>query len=76
MKTLVKVIITMLVVLAFTQSCKKCTSCNYTYKSPSTQKDTTESFGEACGTPSDIDNYEKSCDQSARQYGAECRCSS
>ncbi len=74
MKTIAKLLFVLTLIMTLSQACKKCTSCQYTYKSSTSQQDTTESFGEACGTPDDIDNYEKNCDQTAKQYGANCAC--
>jgi hypothetical protein len=51
-------------------SCNKCSHCTVTDDSGKIIKDYTEK----CGTNEDINNYEKSATEDAKQYGGTLKC--
>jgi hypothetical protein len=55
------------------QSCKKCTTCSYTYQVAG-QDIATYTYPELCGNSNDIDNYENACAAAAAVYGNVCTC--
>jgi len=57
-----------------TQSCKKCTTCSYTYQNPSGTDILTYAYPELCGNSSDIDDYKNACGVAAAAYGNTCTC--
>jgi hypothetical protein len=73
-----KRIITLLSVVLFTfgafslQSCKKCSTCTYTYQVAGETKQFT--YPELCGSKSDIDDYEQACSVAAAAVGGTCSC--
>jgi len=56
------------------QSCKKCSTCKYTYSIMGYTQ--TYDFPEQCGNKSDIDAYEQACKDAAAQVGGNCTCTS
>lgn len=54
-------------------SCKKCTTCSYTYQVAG-QPLATYNYPELCGNSSDINNYEDACAAAAAVYGNTCTC--
>ncbi|HQW06713.1 MAG: hypothetical protein IPH05_02025 [Flavobacteriales bacterium] len=55
-------------------SCKKCSTCKYTY-SDGAGGTTTVTTGEACGKKKDIDAWESACKTSAALYtSGTCTC--
>lgn len=69
-----KKILTVLVIAFFLlgafsmQSCKKCTTCSYTYQVAG-QPVATYTYPEVCGNSSDINDAEDVCAQAAAVYG-------
>ena len=55
------------------QSCKKCTTCSYTYQIAG-QDLATYTYPELCGNSSDINDYEDACAAAAAVYGNTCIC--
>lgn len=54
-------------------SCKKCSTCKYTYDAAGTS--TTYTYPEACGKKKDIDAYESACKTAAAVYtNGSCTC--
>jgi NADH:ubiquinone oxidoreductase subunit F (NADH-binding) len=54
-------------------SCKKCTTCKYTYTSGGST--TTFTYPETCGKKKDLDAIESTCKTAASAYsGASCTC--
>jgi hypothetical protein len=53
-------------------SCKKCTTCEYTYYAGGVPF--TYTYPEECGKKSDIDAYEAACKSSASLVGGTCIC--
>ena len=73
-KILFVLLIAFLFVGAFSmQSCKKCTTCSYTYQVVG-QPVATYSYPELCGNSTDINNYEDVCHDAAAVYGNTCTC--
>lgn len=74
MKKFVTVLIMMLLFVGglYMSSCKKCTTCTYTYDVGGQQLSYT--YPELCGNKSDIDDYEAVCAQAAAVYGNACTC--
>jgi hypothetical protein len=74
-KILTTLFIAFLFVGAFSiQSCKKCTTCSYTYQVAG-QPIATYTYPELCGNNNEIDNYKNTCAQAAAAYGNSCNCS-
>jgi hypothetical protein len=73
-----KLLFTFLLVVLFAvaglslQSCKKCTTCTYTYQLAGETK--TYTYPELCGSKSDIDDYENACVVAAAAVGGTCAC--
>jgi hypothetical protein len=55
------------------QSCKKCTTCSYTYQVAG-QPIATYTYPELCGNSNDINDYKDVCAQAAAVYGNSCTC--
>ncbi|HEY9115400.1 MAG TPA: hypothetical protein VIN10_11930 [Bacteroidales bacterium] len=55
------------------QSCRKCSTCTYTYEVVG-QPVATYTYPELCGNSNDINNYEEACAQAAAAYGNTCNC--
>ena len=55
------------------QSCKKCTTCSYTYQVAG-QPVATYNYPELCGNSSDINDYENTCAPAAAAYNNTCTC--
>ncbi len=55
------------VALSF-QSCKKCSTCSYSYGGYS------YTYPEQCGNSSDIDAYKSACQTAAMLVGGTCTC--
>ncbi|MBL8011993.1 MAG: hypothetical protein JNJ64_15410 [Flavobacteriales bacterium] len=53
-------------------SCKKCSTCKYTYSSGGTSS--TYTYPEQCGNKKDIDAYEDACATAASAVGGSCTC--
>jgi hypothetical protein len=53
-------------------SCKKCSTCKYTYDVLGTQ--TTYTYPEVCGKKSEVENYENTCKSAATLVGGSCSC--
>jgi hypothetical protein len=53
-------------------SCKKCSTCKYTYDLLGTQ--TTYTYPELCGKKSEIETYENACKSGATLVGGTCTC--
>lgn len=54
------------------QSCKKCTTCTYTYQIFGQTE--TYSYPELCGSKSEINNYKDACAAAASNVSASCTC--
>jgi len=54
-------------------SCKKCTTCSYTYQLAG-QDVVTYNYPELCGNNNDIDDYKDVCSAAAAVYGNTCLC--
>lgn len=73
-----KRLITLMCVVLFTlagfslQSCKKCSTCTYTYQVAGETK--TYTYPELCGSKNDIDDYEQACSEAAAAVGGSCSC--
>jgi hypothetical protein len=73
-KILTVLLIAFLFVGAFSiQSCKKCTTCSYTYQIAG-QPIATYTYPEVCGNSDDINNAEDVCATAAAIYGNTCTC--
>jgi len=59
---------------AIFQSCKKCSTCKYTYSIMGYSN--TYTYPEQCGKKSDIDAYEQACKDAAALVGGTCTCDS
>lgn len=70
--TLVSIVFLFVGAMSF-QSCKKCTTCSYTYQLAG-QDVVTYTYPELCGNKSDIDDYENACAAAAAIYGNSCNC--
>jgi hypothetical protein len=55
-------------------SCKKCSTCKYTYNDGAGSS-ATFTYPEQCGKKKDIDNYETACKNAATLVGGTCTCS-
>lgn len=53
-------------------SCKKCSTCKYTFNDGSGTS--TYTYPEQCGNKKDIDAYEKACETGAASVGGSCSC--
>ncbi len=53
-------------------SCKKCSTCKYTYDFLGTQ--TTYTYPETCGKKKDVEAYEDACAAAATLAGGSCTC--
>lgn len=53
-------------------SCKKCSTCKYTYDLLGTQ--TTTNIPEVCGKKSEVNDYEDACKASAALVSGTCTC--
>jgi len=73
-KILTVLLIAFLFLGAFSiQSCKKCTTCSYTYQVAG-QPVATYTYPEVCGNSGDIDDAENTCAAAAAIYGNVCSC--
>lgn len=55
------------------QSCKKCTTCKYTYTGPQGQTSTYE-YPEVCGNRDDINTIEDICADESAAVAGDCFC--
>jgi len=56
------------------QSCKKCSTCTYTYNVGGYSQ--TYDYPEKCGKSADIDAYKAACKEAAALAGGTCTCTS
>jgi hypothetical protein len=72
--------VTVVIALAFVAiglslgSCKKCSTCSFTYMEGGQQFSYT--YPEQCGKTSDIDAYKTGCATAAAMVGSTCSCTS
>ena len=74
MKKIFLVLTAFVGVALFTSSCKKCTTCSYTYRLPGTTSDSTITYAEQCGNKADNKNYENSVKADASNNGGTVTC--
>ena len=73
MKKVSVILIALMVGVAFTfSSCKKCSTCKYTYDLLGVSQ--TYEYPEECGKKNDIDAYEQACKDAAALAGGSCTC--
>jgi hypothetical protein len=53
-------------------SCKKCSTCKYTYTLAGAS--TTYTYPEVCGKKSEVEDYEAACSAAATLVGGSCTC--
>jgi hypothetical protein len=60
--------------IVFTSSCRRCSTCSYTFKPNGTTVDSTISVPQVCGNKQDRDTYENSVKADAALVGGEVTC--
>lgn len=56
-------------------SCKKCSTCKFSYTDPLTNQTVSVDQPEVCGKKKEIDDYEAACKTAASVFGTTCNCS-